>query len=133
MMVDEAEEKGEILTLAEYLQKEAQLEKEALSVLPGKFDKCSYSEGYIRQHAFVCTTCTKKEGLTEPTVSIICYACSIACHSQCELIDLGPRRNTRCDCGNFWFISILQGEKSLDFKFMSRAVLPSQAERSVKS
>ena len=96
--IDE-DDKEAVLTLAEYLEREAALEREALSVLPGKFDRCSYGEGYTRQNVFVCTHCTQGTA-----AAVICYACSIACHSQCELVDLGVRRAVRCDCGNSLFV-----------------------------
>lgn len=102
-------ESDEILTMEEYLHRDDQLQKEALNKYPAKFDKCSYDLGYIRQSLFVCLSCTPPasgrtgEGADAPAASktvAVCYACSIACHFKCELIELGPKRHHRCDCGN---------------------------------
>ncbi|KAI8092213.1 uncharacterized protein B0P05DRAFT_525289 [Gilbertella persicaria] len=84
------------VTALEYIEKQEQLEKEAQSTLPGKFEKCTFSLGYIRQPLYACKTCSVD---TEQEPAGMCYSCSIACHSSHELFELFPKRNFRCDCG----------------------------------
>lgn len=86
------------ITLQEFLEQEAELEAAAIEALPGKFDECTYGQGYINQPVFVCLSCVK-----HGEEAGICYSCSIACHTQCELIELMGRRSFRCDCGNSKF------------------------------
>ncbi|ORY92209.1 hypothetical protein BCR43DRAFT_497965 [Syncephalastrum racemosum] len=85
----------EVITAQEYIDRQTALEKEAQEVLPGKFEKCTFEQGYIRQALYACKTCTRSDD--EP--SGMCYSCSIACHSDHELLELFPKRNFRCDCG----------------------------------
>ena len=58
---------------------------------------CTYNKGYITQECFVCLTCyqeTKK-------YAIICLGCSLKCHDEThEMISIGFKRHTKCDCGN---------------------------------
>lgn len=84
-----------VVTALDIIEQQAALEKEAQEVLPGKFEKCTYEQGYIRQNLYACKTCTSSED--EPAG--MCYSCSIACHSDHELLELFPKRNFRCDCG----------------------------------
>lgn len=91
----------EVLTLQEYIDRETALEAEARETLPGKFDECTYHLGYINQPIYVCLGCLKDNG--KPAA--ICYACSISCHTRCDLIELNGRRGFRCDCGNSKFKS----------------------------
>lgn len=83
------------MTLRQYLSMQEQLELEARTALPRKFDTCSYGLGYLRQQLYVCRDCT-----TDGRVAAVCYACSIACHPSCSLVELHVRRHFRCDCGN---------------------------------
>lgn len=85
----------DVMTAQDYIDRQTALEKEAQEVLPGKFEKCTFEQGYIRQPLYACKTCTGPGD--EP--SGMCYSCSIACHSDHELLELFPKRNFRCDCG----------------------------------
>ncbi|KAI8048093.1 hypothetical protein BDF22DRAFT_704326 [Syncephalis plumigaleata] len=80
------------VTAVDVLQAQAELEREAADVLPGRFDQCTRSLGPTRQSAYACLTCSP----TEPRG--ICYACSIACHSEHNLVELFERRRFLCDC-----------------------------------
>ncbi|KAI8875617.1 hypothetical protein K501DRAFT_263530 [Backusella circina FSU 941] len=80
------------ITALEYLEKQERLEKEACEILPGKFEKCSFPLGYVRQSLYACKTCGDDQ-------AGICYSCSIACHADHELFELFPKRAFRCDCG----------------------------------
>ncbi|GAA5810144.1 hypothetical protein MFLAVUS_003563 [Mucor flavus] len=90
------EEDKNTVTALDYIESQELLEKEAHSVLPGKFEKCTFPLGYIRQPLYACKTCTDSDS-KEPAG--MCYSCSIACHSSHELFELFPKREFRCDCG----------------------------------
>ncbi|XP_060685339.1 putative E3 ubiquitin-protein ligase UBR7 [Hemiscyllium ocellatum] len=95
------EEEDPIVSLADVLEEDEQLESEACAVLGGSdSDKCSYSDGYVKRQAlYACNTCTPKGG--QPAG--ICLACSYKCHEGHELFELYTKRNFRCDCGNSKF------------------------------
>jgi E3 ubiquitin-protein ligase UBR7 len=95
-MTDTEEEKH-TLTALDYIEKQERLEKEAQSILPGKFEKCTFPLGYVRQALYACKTCSSENEDAEPAG--MCYSCSIACHSSHELFELFPKRAFRCDCG----------------------------------
>lgn len=77
-------------TLTEILASQDELLKEAALALPHQFTQCTHSLGHIRQAVYLCLTCSQTRG--------ICSACSIACHTDHEQIELFPKRNFRCDC-----------------------------------
>ncbi|KAJ3537031.1 hypothetical protein NMY22_g5770 [Coprinellus aureogranulatus] len=77
-------------TLHEYLESQDELVREAALALPHQFSHCTYALGYMRQAVYLCLTCPEPRG--------ICSACSIACHTNHEQIELFPKRGFRCDC-----------------------------------
>ncbi|KAF8625682.1 hypothetical protein AX15_005257 [Amanita polypyramis BW_CC] len=94
-------------TLEEYIASQEDLVKEAALALPHEFSRCTYSLGYIRhvelacsshkppltpcsQAVYLCLSCPEQRG--------ICSACSIACHTDHEQLELFPKRHFRCDC-----------------------------------
>ncbi|EDR09981.1 uncharacterized protein LACBIDRAFT_318396 [Laccaria bicolor S238N-H82] len=77
-------------TLTEYLASQEHLVREAALALPHQFSQCTYSLGSLRQAVYLCVTCPESRGL--------CSACSVACHTDHEQIELFPKRNFRCDC-----------------------------------
>lgn len=77
-------------TLAEYLVSQQSLLQEASLALPHSFSTCTYRLGPIRQPLYLCTTCASPRG--------ICAACSVACHTDHEQIELFAKRNFTCDC-----------------------------------
>ncbi|CEI86890.1 hypothetical protein RMCBS344292_01315 [Rhizopus microsporus] len=83
------------VTALDYIQRQEELEKEAKEVLPGKFEKCTFPLGYIRQPLYACKTCQTDDN----TPAAMCYSCSMACHPEHELYELFPKRHFRCDCG----------------------------------
>ncbi|KAJ2387544.1 hypothetical protein GGI23_006251 [Coemansia sp. RSA 2559] len=101
----------DVVTAFGYLQKQADLEREAAEVLPGKFDECTFDRGYIRQPLYACLTCTHPPAKFSSSASAraaakeetlpagMCYSCSIECHSGHEVVELFTKRNFRCDCG----------------------------------
>ncbi|KAF7760254.1 hypothetical protein Agabi119p4_10930 [Agaricus bisporus var. burnettii] len=77
-------------TLNEFLQSQQALVDEAALALPHQFSRCTYALGPLRQAVYLCLTC--------PENRAICSACSIACHTNHEQVELFPKRNFRCDC-----------------------------------
>ncbi|XP_072842698.2 putative E3 ubiquitin-protein ligase UBR7 [Pogona vitticeps] len=100
---DEGERSGEepVVSLAEVLAENEELEKEARAVLGGSdHERCSYSQGAVKRQAlYACSTCTPPG--EEPAG--ICLACSYECHGTHKLFELYTKRNFRCDCGNSKF------------------------------
>lgn len=95
--MSDKEEGTDTVTALDYIESQERLEKEAQSILPGKFEKCTFPLGYVRQALYACKTCSTENGSAEPAG--MCYSCSIACHSSHELFELFPKRAFRCDCG----------------------------------
>uniref|UniRef100_A0A8D0CDP0 Putative E3 ubiquitin-protein ligase UBR7 n=1 Tax=Salvator merianae TaxID=96440 RepID=A0A8D0CDP0_SALMN len=101
---EEEEEEGErsteepVVSLAEVLAENEELEKEARAVLGGSdHERCSYSQGAVKRQAlYACSTCTPPG--EEPAG--ICLACSYECHGTHKLFELYTKRNFLCDCGN---------------------------------
>lgn len=77
-------------TISDILASQSSLVEEAAEALPFQFNQCTYSLGPIRQAVYLCTTCAVPRG--------ICSACSIACHTDHEQLELFPKRHFRCDC-----------------------------------
>ncbi|KAF9063015.1 hypothetical protein BDP27DRAFT_1385048 [Rhodocollybia butyracea] len=94
-------------TLAEYIASQDNLVQEASLALPHQFSQCTYPLGPLRQAVYLCLTCPEARG--------VCAACSIACHTEHEQIELCavcfyttlfslfnilrfPKRKFRCDC-----------------------------------
>lgn len=78
------------VTLSSILASQSSLVQEASEALPHAFSQCTYPLGSIRQAVYLCLTCKDKRG--------VCSACSIACHTEHEQLELFPKRNFRCDC-----------------------------------
>uniref|UniRef100_A0A493SSW9 Putative E3 ubiquitin-protein ligase UBR7 n=1 Tax=Anas platyrhynchos platyrhynchos TaxID=8840 RepID=A0A493SSW9_ANAPP len=73
-----------VVSLAEVLAENEELEKEARAVLGGSdHERCSYAQGAVKRQAL--------------------YACSYECHGSHRLFELYTKRNFRCDCGNSKF------------------------------
>ncbi|KAM6463320.1 putative E3 ubiquitin-protein ligase UBR7 [Liasis olivaceus] len=90
-----------VVSLAEVLAENEELENEARAVLGGSdHERCSYSQGAVKRQAlYACSTCTPPG--EEPAG--ICLACSYECHGSHKLFELYTKRNFRCDCGNSKF------------------------------
>ncbi|RUS13732.1 hypothetical protein BC937DRAFT_94867 [Endogone sp. FLAS-F59071] len=85
----------ETVTAVDILEQQLELERDAREILPGKFEACSFSVGYVRQPVYACRTCASPD--KDP--SGICYSCSIACHGDHDVLELFAKRDFRCDCG----------------------------------
>ncbi|KAK0495677.1 hypothetical protein EDD18DRAFT_1170331 [Armillaria luteobubalina] len=77
-------------TLTDYIETQDNLLREAAEALPHQFNRCTYPLGSIRQPVYLCLTCALPRG--------ICAACSVACHTDHEQVELFPKRDFRCDC-----------------------------------
>ncbi|KAK7200956.1 putative zinc finger in N-recognin (UBR box) [Novymonas esmeraldas] len=62
----------------------------------GKWYRCSYARGYLRQTAYVCRTCIN-EGRADPQ-HVLCLACAELCHGNHDVEEWGMRYHMRCDC-----------------------------------
>lgn len=78
------------VSISSVLETQLALLQEAAEALPHQFSQCTYSLGSIRQAVYLCRTCASPRG--------ICSACSIACHTDHDQLELFPKRNFRCDC-----------------------------------
>ncbi|TGZ83747.1 hypothetical protein EX30DRAFT_357535 [Ascodesmis nigricans] len=96
------------LTAQDYIDSQLDLESEARDALPYSFDTCTRPLGVLRQAIYSCRTCTAKSDpprfgqlVTSPPAdaAAICYACSISCHGDHELVEIFEKRNVACDCG----------------------------------
>ena len=87
--------------MASFIDEQLALEAESREVLPYKFDKCSHELGSLRQEVYACLTCSPPpaSAAQQYTPAGICYACSISCHGDHNLVELFNRRNFVCDCG----------------------------------
>ena len=83
-------EDEEGFTAQDLIDQQARLESQAHEAIPFRFDSCTHSLGYIRQPVYACRTCGGGG---------VCASCSVACHSDHELVELFHRRHFRCDCG----------------------------------
>ncbi|KZT70600.1 hypothetical protein DAEQUDRAFT_725137 [Daedalea quercina L-15889] len=81
---------SESQTLTALAEQHRALVEEAAEALPHQFSQCTYSLGPVRQAVYLCLTCAAPRG--------ICSACSIACHTDHEQLELFPKRAFRCDC-----------------------------------
>ncbi|KAI0330338.1 hypothetical protein GY45DRAFT_765582 [Cubamyces sp. BRFM 1775] len=87
---------GDSATLTSVLESQASLVQEAALALPHQFSQCTYALGHIRQAVYLCLTCARASPSSSPRG--ICSACSIACHTDHEQLELFPKRDFRCDC-----------------------------------
>ncbi|KAF5679809.1 metaphase-anaphase transition (Mlo2) [Fusarium heterosporum] len=88
-------------TAAEFIRSQEALEADAREALPYSIDTCTKILGPLRQAVFACLTCNPppaKDG-DDWTPAGICYACSIQCHGEHNLVEIFQKRNFTCDCG----------------------------------
>ena len=84
------------------------------------FNHCTYVRGYIEQSVFICKTCKTHLGF--------CGGCCLHCHAGHEVVELGPKKNFRCDCGLGPTACVLNPEKypnsnSYNHNFLGRFCL----------
>lgn len=88
------------ITAIDFIESQLQLEKDARESMPYEPGQCTFvfdTEALGRQQLYACLTCRQKSPNNTPNV--ICYSCSIQCHSEHELIELFTKRKFTCDCG----------------------------------
>ncbi|KAI5449729.1 hypothetical protein NCC49_004094 [Naganishia albida] len=81
-----------ITTLTDHISHLESLETQAKELMPFRVDECSFSQGYVRQKVWSCRTCSPDGQVG------VCYACSVSCHAEHDLVELFTRRQFRCDC-----------------------------------
>lgn len=78
-----------------------QLEADAREALPYSIESCTKPLGPLRQNVFACLTCnpppTNSKDNFRPAG--VCYACSVQCHGDHQLVEIFSKRNFTCDCG----------------------------------
>lgn len=64
-------------------------------------DSCTKDLGPLRQSVFSCLTCNPPPANpSDPYNGAgICYACSVQCHGDHQLVEIFTKRNFTCDCG----------------------------------
>lgn len=64
-------------------------------------DSCTKILGPLRQNVFACLTCNPppSKPLDPWTPAGVCYACSVQCHGEHNLVEIFQKRNFTCDCG----------------------------------
>ncbi|KAI0646315.1 hypothetical protein C8Q79DRAFT_1000677 [Trametes meyenii] len=87
---------GDSATLASVFESQTSLLQEAALALPHQFSQCTYALGHIRQAVYLCLSCARDAPSSPPRG--LCSACSVACHTDHEQLELFPKRGFRCDC-----------------------------------
>ncbi|KAK7993435.1 hypothetical protein PG989_006816 [Apiospora arundinis] len=95
-------------TAAEFLRDQMQLEADAREALPYSIENCTKELGNLRQSVFACLTChpppaNPDDASSTHTPAGVCYACSVQCHGEHELVEIFQKRNFTCDCGTTRF------------------------------
>lgn len=69
--------------------------------LSQSIENCTKDLGPLRQSVFSCLTCNPPpENPADPyNAAGICYACSVQCHGEHQLVEIFTKRNFTCDCG----------------------------------
>ncbi|KAK8096462.1 hypothetical protein PG999_012406 [Apiospora kogelbergensis] len=94
-------------TAADFLRDQMQLEADAREALPYSIENCTKQLGNLRQSVFACLTChpppANPDSSSTHTPAGVCYACSVQCHGEHELVEIFQKRNFTCDCGTTRF------------------------------
>lgn len=88
-------------TAADILRDQMQLEADAREALPYSIENCTKDLGALRQIVFSCLTCNPPPAnMAGPyNAAGICYACSVQCHGEHQLVEIFAKRDFTCDCG----------------------------------
>ncbi|PFH56461.1 hypothetical protein XA68_16475 [Ophiocordyceps unilateralis] len=88
-------------TAADFLRDQELLEADAREALPYSIDSCTKILGSLRQNVFACLTCNPPPPQPNDTwiPAGVCYACSVQCHGEHNLVEIFLKRNFTCDCG----------------------------------
>ncbi|KAF4592220.1 zinc finger, n-recognin [Ophiocordyceps camponoti-floridani] len=88
-------------TAADFLRDQELLEADAREALPYSIDSCTKILGPLRQNVWACLTCNPPPAQPDDTWTPagVCYACSVQCHGEHNLVEIFLKRNFTCDCG----------------------------------
>ncbi|CAK7271596.1 hypothetical protein SEPCBS57363_004703 [Sporothrix epigloea] len=94
-------------TALDFIRSQMQLEADAREAMPYSIEHCSKPLGRLRQAVFACLTCNPAPSTEYQPPSLdcfenaagICYACSVQCHGDHNLVELFNKRSFSCDCG----------------------------------
>ncbi|CAN8105849.1 unnamed protein product [Discula destructiva] len=88
-------------TAADIIRDQMQLEADAREALPYSIEHCTKELGPLRQSVFSCLTCNPPPASSSDPYNGagICYACSVSCHGEHQLVEIFTKRNFTCDCG----------------------------------
>ncbi|KAI0389174.1 hypothetical protein F5Y17DRAFT_142286 [Xylariaceae sp. FL0594] len=100
-----SQESEDSQTAADFIRDQMQLEADAREALPYSIKECTKALGSLRQNVYACLTCNPPpSNADEPfDAAGICYACSVQCHGEHELVEIFQKRNFTCDCGTTRF------------------------------
>ncbi|KAK0619280.1 putative metaphase-anaphase transition protein [Immersiella caudata] len=92
-------------TAADFIRDQMQLEADAREALPYSIEHCTNLLGSLRQAAFACLTCNPPPANPSDPYNAagVCYACSVQCHGEHNLVEIFTKRNFTCDCGTTRF------------------------------
>ncbi|KAH8670782.1 putative zinc finger in N-recognin-domain-containing protein [Xylariales sp. PMI_506] len=92
-------------TAAEFIRDQMQLEADAREAMPYSISNCTKPLGPLRQNVYACLTCNPPPSdLNDPyNAAGVCYACSVQCHGEHELVEIFQKRSFTCDCGTSRF------------------------------
>ncbi|KAI1812619.1 hypothetical protein GGS20DRAFT_578212 [Poronia punctata] len=92
-------------TAADFIRDQMQLEADAREALPYSIKNCTKPLGSLRQNIYACLTCNPPPSNADEGFGAagICYACSVQCHGEHDLVEIFQKRNFTCDCGTTRF------------------------------
>ncbi|PHH83014.1 hypothetical protein CDD82_3926 [Ophiocordyceps australis] len=93
-------------TAADFIRNQELLEADAREALPYSIGTCTRILGPLRQNVFACLTCNPAPSQGDDSTwqpAGVCYACSVQCHGQHNLVEIFQKRNFTCDCGTTRF------------------------------
>ncbi|PHH61772.1 hypothetical protein CDD81_7983 [Ophiocordyceps australis] len=93
-------------TAADFIRNQELLEADAREALPYSIDMCTKTLGPLRQNVFACLTCNPAPSGGDDSTwqpAGVCYACSVQCHGEHNLVEIFQKRNFTCDCGTTRF------------------------------
>lgn len=97
----QSQKSGDSQTAADFIRDQEILEADAREALPYSIETCTKILGPLRQNVFACLTCNPRPSSpsSDWTPAGVCYACSVQCHGEHELVEIFQKRNFTCDCG----------------------------------
>lgn len=107
IMASSSTSRDEPVSMGQIIEEQERLREEAAEAIPFTFSSCTWgiTEEFDRQPIYGCLscrppTCSSSSDASSTSRAGICAGCSVACHSDCELVELFTRRDFVCDCGS---------------------------------